>query len=127
MSASLSTYTTAAEYRVDQAAWEAVSMPATTAGLHPVMAEVMAMHCGMDVTPAPQAHYPEVGRRRPDRRLGDAMAYEAGWLSYSPDAPAPAVRTPFADGWWDAFAASERDAECALGLDCIDEERDDDR
>ena len=68
---------------------------------HPVMADVMAMHC--------------------------AMAYEAGWLAYSPDAPGPEGRTPYADGWWDRFAALERGAECALGLDCIDEERDDDR
>ena len=100
----------------------------SSTGLHPAMAEVMARHFGMAVTgAAPQEHYPEVGRRRPYHSLGDAMAYEAGWLAYSPDAPGPAVRTPFAEGWWDAFAASERDAECALGLDCIDEERDDDR
>lgn len=100
----------------------------SSTGLHPVMAEVMARHFGMTVTgAAPQAHYPEVGRRRPYPSLGDAMAYEAGWLSCRLDGIAPTGRDAFADGWWDAFAASERDAECALGLDCIDEERDDDR
>lgn len=97
----------------------------SSTGLHPVMAEVMVRH---DCDACAPGALPR-GRQAqaPYRSLGDAMAYEAGWLSYSPDAPAPAVRTPFADGWWDAFAASERDAECALGLDCIDEERDDDR
>ena len=77
----------------------------SSTGLHPVMAEVMARHFGMTVTgAAPQAHYPEVGRRRPYRSLGDAMAYEAGYRAFDPGKPAPTLRTPFADGWADAAA-----------------------
>ena len=47
----LSTYTTAAERRVDQAAWEAVSRPATTAGLHPVIADVLTRQLRIAASP----------------------------------------------------------------------------
>ncbi len=86
------------------------SQAAQATGLHPIFGRIVSDFMALSAYAAPsnlQAHYPEVGRRRAYRSLGDAMAYEAGFLAYSQDADAPAERTPFADGWWDAFAAEE--------------------
>ena len=98
---------TLAHYRAmaDQAA-----LAADAPGLHPVFGEIVGRFMSMTTagdTPPLDVHYPEVGRRRPYRSMGDAMAYEAGWLAFSLDSVAPTERTPFYDGWWDAFSAQE--------------------
>lgn len=61
-----------------------------------------------------QVHFPMVGRRRPYRSAGDAMAYEAGWLEFSDGDKPPPHKTPFADGWHDAAADHDRHAMHAL-------------
>ncbi len=53
-------------------------------------------------------HYPELGKRRPFRSLGDVMAYEAGYLAFDANTAGPQIKTPFAHCWWDA--AAEHDA-----------------
>ncbi len=78
-----------------------------TTNLHPVFADILKM---FERKPDPIAectlHRPLVGNTgRAYRSLGDAMAYESGYLAYDPDKPAPTWRTPFADGWADRAAA----------------------
>lgn len=76
--------------------------------LHPIFAGVLSdFAAAAPVAASLTTHYPQVGRRRPYRSMGDAMSYEAGFLAYSEDSIAPAERTPFSDGWWDAFSAQE--------------------
>jgi hypothetical protein len=52
------------------------------------------------VKPA-QWHKATVGRRRSYLSAGDARAYEAGWRAW-PNGDDVRIRTPFADGFFDA-------------------------
>ena len=75
-----------------------------TTNLHPVFADILKM---FERQPEPIAertlHRPLVGNTgRAYRSLGDAMAYEAGYMAFDPDKAMPMFRTPFADGWADA-------------------------
>ena len=48
--------------------------------------------------------------------------YAAGWEAYHMDSEAPPNGSPkFLSGWWAAFALHERNAEVALGLDCVED------
>lgn len=84
--------------------------------LHPLFAEILrpVLRATEDVKAA-EVFYPSVGNlKRPYRSVGDAFAYEAGYLHYRDGAPAPERKTPYADGWWDAFAAAESAAWASL-------------
>lgn len=75
-----------------------------TTNVHPVFADILAMFDRKPEVIAECAlHRPLVGNTgRAYRSLGDAMAYESGYMAYDSKKAAPTWRTPFADGWADA-------------------------
>jgi len=75
-----------------------------TTNIHPVFADILAMFSRQPEVIAECAlHRPLVGNAaRAYRSLGDAMAYESGYMAYDHDKAMPMFRTPFADGWADA-------------------------
>lgn len=77
-----------------------------TTNVHPVFADILAMFDRKPEVIAECAlHRPLVGNTgRAYRSLGDAMAYESGYMAYDAAKAMPMFRTPFADGWSDAAA-----------------------
>lgn len=76
--------------------------------LHPLFVEILQPSLNVTaMLKKAETHTATVGHRRPYRSLGDAMAYEAGYLAFDSETPGPTFRTPFADGWADARADHE--------------------
>jgi hypothetical protein len=75
-----------------------------------IVAGLDMLHPGRatQVLEAATIHHPRCGNaRRSYLSLGDVMAYEAGHISFDPTKPGPTQRTPFYDGWWDAWAEND--------------------
>lgn len=79
-----------------------------TTNVHPVFADILAMFDRKPEVIAECAlHRPLVGNTgRAYRSLGDAMAYESGYMAFDAAKAMPMFRTPFADGWSDAAEAA---------------------
>ncbi len=81
-----------------------VAVNVNTAGLHPLIAQVIVDHSKiLAPLPEPALFHPGVGdKRRSYQSIGGAFAYEAGYLAYCRGDQPPQFKTPFADGWNDA-------------------------